>query len=93
MTADDVIHLSCLVNTSDRLRSPKHSREKKNRKSTKWSTVVNFDTKGTPVDLLGGGENFAECPPRHLDEIQTNHPTDEMIKIVEKNKLTRPTVS
>ena len=55
--------------------------------------MVNFDTKGTPVDLLGGGENFAECPPRHLDEIQTNHPTDEMIKIVEKNKLTRPTVS
>ena len=93
LTVDDAKHLNKLVSTSNRLRSPKSSKKKKNRKSTTRSTVVDFDTQGTPVDLLGGGEHFNECPPRRLDEIETNHPMDDMIKIVELNKLTRPTVN
>ena len=85
-TTDDANHLNRLVKASNKLRLPKGSKKKRNsRKSTVPSRVVNLDSKGTPVDLLGGGEHFNECPPRHLDEIQTNHPTDEMIKIVEKN--------
>ena len=54
--------------------------------------MVNLDSKGTPVDLLGGGEHFAECPPRRLDEIATNFPMDKMMKIIKDKELTRPVV-
>ena len=93
LTDDDAIHLNQLVKASDRLLLPKCSKKKRCRKPTTWSTVVNFDNNSTPVDLLGGGEHFAECPPRCLDEIATNHTMDKLMKIIESNKLTRPIVS
>ena len=92
-TADDANHLNWLVKASNKLRLPKRSKKKRNsRKSTVPSRVVNLDSKGTPVDLLGGGEHFNECPPRRLDEIATNFPMDKMMKIIKDKELTRPVV-
>ena len=84
------------MNSSNRLRSdgrkPKRSKKRKNSENTTRNTVVNFDSTGTPVDLLGGGEHFTDCPALRVNTYETNHPMDAMIESVEKNELTRPTV-
>ena len=54
---------------------------------------MNLDDNGIPVDLLGGGEHFAECPPRKILPFDANNPMDEMITVVKENKLIRPTVT
>ena len=98
LTNDDVIHLNRLVNCSSRLRSPgrkpKSQKKKGRRENGKRSQLVDFDTQGIPVSLLGGGEHFTDCPARpNTDDNTTNHPMDQMLGLIEANELTRPTVN
>ena len=95
LTANDATHLNRLVKHSENRRSePKRRTKNKCRTiTTPRNTVVNLNENGIPVDLLGGGEHFAECPPRPMYPLDVYHPMDDMITIVKENKLIRPTVS
>ena len=88
------MNLNRVVNSSTRLRSPKRSKKKKKKRAevTTRPTVVNFDSTGIPVELLGGGEHFEGCPPRRLEVNDENHPMDDMIRIIQRENLIRPTV-
>ena len=94
LTKEDAMNLNRVVNSSTRLRSPKRSKKKKKKRAevTTRPTVVNFDSTGIPVELLGGGEHFEGCPPRRLEVNDENHPMDEMIRIIQRENLIRPTV-
>ena len=94
LTKEDAMNLNRVVNSSTRLRSPKRSKKKKKKRAevTTRPTVVNFDSTGIPVELLGGGEHFEGCPPRRLEVNDENHPMDDMIRIIQRENLIRPTV-